>query len=206
MLVWDRTGVSIYLYKKTDWKCECLLSFKLKQLVQNNSRFSFRPRSFFWELFWVYYINKNAFQQDVYRPLVDRIPLYPRGVCPTPLGCTPTPQMQTPRMQNPPPRTEGMTHACENITFPQLLLQAVIISGRKDWHFSFQYVCRNLLYKMWPCTVNVTLIFCYNVCSMLSTHTKVVGREVYGEILKAKWAVKTQVLFSRGGKIVSATL
>ena len=41
---------------------------------------------------------------------------------------------------------------------------------------------------------------------MVSTHTKVEGWEVYGEILKVKWAVKTQALFSGGDKIVSATL
>ena len=44
-------------------------------------------------------------------------------------GCTP-PQIQRhtpgPRGRHP-PWTEGMTHACENITFPQLLLRAVIM-------------------------------------------------------------------------------
>ena len=62
------------------------------------------------------------------------------------LGGLPKPQMQTPLdvdpqadipwMQTPPGcrlpgcrPPEGMTHACENITFPQLLLRAVKMSG-----------------------------------------------------------------------------
>ena len=43
-----------------------------------------------------------------------------------------TPRMQTPWDTDPfppPPWIEGMTHVCENITFPQLLLRAVIISS-----------------------------------------------------------------------------
>ena len=45
-----------------------------------------------------------------------------------------TPRMQTPWMQAPslPPWTKGMTHACENITFPQLLLRTVKI---EDFRF-----------------------------------------------------------------------
>ena len=45
---------------------------------------------------------------------------------------TPTPLSRPPRMQSlppPPPWTKGMTRACENITFPQLLLRAVRMLG-----------------------------------------------------------------------------
>ena len=63
----------------------------------------------------------------------------------TPLG-SPPPWMQTPPRQNPPwciflldvdplpPWSEGMTHACENITFSQLLLQVVIkLAIHNEW-------------------------------------------------------------------------
>ena len=45
-------------------------------------------------------------------------------VCP--LLCTPPPCMHAP-LPHTPLWTEGMKHSCENITFPQLLLWAVII-------------------------------------------------------------------------------
>ena len=35
-----------------------------------------------------------------------------------------------------PPRTEFLTHACENITLPQLLLWAVILIGLSDIHIT----------------------------------------------------------------------
>ena len=42
------------------------------------------------------------------------------------------PPRQIPPRQTPPPLwTEGMTHACENITFPQLF--AVVAGGKNDW-------------------------------------------------------------------------
>ena len=37
-----------------------------------------------------------------------------------------TPDKHAPATHPPPPTTEGMIHACENITFPQLLLRTVI--------------------------------------------------------------------------------
>ena len=60
--------------------------------------------------------------------------LTPRPGCRAPLviwpvmhAGKPSPNPRPPP-PNPPPWTEGMTHACENITFPQLLLQAVKIA------------------------------------------------------------------------------
>ena len=51
-----------------------------------------------------------------------------KGVCPgegcLPRGCLPKECWDTP----PSKWTEFLTHACENITFPQLLLRAVIIN------------------------------------------------------------------------------
>ena len=58
---------------------------------------------------------------------------FPHHACPltmyTPLRHAHTPTMHTPLSSPgmPPPQTEGMIHACENITFPQLLLRAVNI-------------------------------------------------------------------------------
>ena len=43
----------------------------------------------------------------------------------TPLDADP-PQANSPLGRPPPPWTEGRTHAFENITFPQILLRAVI--------------------------------------------------------------------------------
>ena len=62
---------------------------------------------------------KNAFQWDAYRPLQwpsdgGREGVCPGGVC---LGGG----------VHLPPLTEFLTHACENITFPQLRLRRVIM-------------------------------------------------------------------------------
>ena len=64
--------------------------------------------------------NKNAFQQDAYRPL--HWPSRGEGVCPggvclgvSARGCTPSS-----------PPMDRMTDPCENITFPQLLLRMII--------------------------------------------------------------------------------
>ena len=77
------------------------------------------------------------------------------GFCPTPHDAEPLPRMQTPRwMQTPlvmwpvmhagkptPLWIEGMIHACENITFPQLLLRAVMrpIWARDGTWITWQY-------------------------------------------------------------------
>ena len=95
------------------------------------------------------------------------------GGCPTlPLGCRP-PQMQTPRscdqwcmlgsQPHPhPPWTEGMTHTCENITFPQLRLRAVNSS-------------RNYLIEPWPVAdyLDVFPLYCLITSRLRPEHQKV---------------------------------
>ena len=71
--------------------------------------------------------QKNAFQWDAYRPLQlpsgGGVSAQGMGVCLggfLPRGCLPRGVYTSPLW------TEFLTHACENITFPQLLLRTVI--------------------------------------------------------------------------------
>ena len=51
-----------------------------------------------------------------------------QGVCVCPRGVCVSGGVSPHAMGQTPPRTEFLTHACENITFPQLLLRTVIIT------------------------------------------------------------------------------
>ena len=106
---------------------------------------------------------KNAFQWDVYRPLIDRILQYSGGGWSAPPMQNP-PVCPPPRMQtcpdaeppghvtcdacweaNPLPRwAEGTTHACENMTLPQTSFGGGNKPSDSDITFLFAFLSFNV--------------------------------------------------------------